>query len=210
MGWWWCMEEHFSWYGTLRIRFILSGKFTQPSLSTQSVVPQTQSPRLRASSSVISSDHSHLNSPQPQQSFKVNSTKVANSSVRSTRSPPNSQDLFSALAQSTSAPPLLPKPLSPPSSEVQFQKLNQPTKPNYNISLEPRSPSYMGSLVPSQPSMLQPLQPSPPSLQSLSLAQTSQTSSMGGILTPSRPMQSPWSVAKKPSQNDWEGFDPLA
>lgn len=174
------------------------------------MVPQTQTPRLRTSPSVVSSDRSHLDSLQPQHSFKVNSTKVANSSVRSTRSPPNSQDLFSVLAQPTSAPPLLPKPLSPPSSEVQLQKLNQLTKPNYNISLEPRSPSYMGSLVPSQPSMLQPLQPSPPSLQSLPLAQAPQTSSIGGILTPSRPIQSPWSVAKKPTQNDWEGFDPLA
>lgn len=156
---------------------------------------------------MISSDHSHLDSLQPQQSFKVDSRKAANPSVRSTRSPSASQVLFSALAQSTPAPPLLPKPLSSSSSEIQLQRQNQPTNPNYNISLEP---PYIGSLFPSQPSMLQPLQPSPPSLQSLSSAQIPQMSSMGGILTPSRPIQSPWSVAKKPSQNDWDDFDPLA
>ncbi|KAJ3572805.1 hypothetical protein NP233_g2841 [Leucocoprinus birnbaumii] len=186
--------------------------------------PRAQSPAqsLRQTSSppilsTTASNHSRLGSFQPQQPSKLSSSTTVSPSISPLKPSTGPQDPFNAFSQFST--PSLPKPLSPPQSQIQPQKYSQPSKPNYNISLEPLSPTVSTPSMPSQPPMFQPsfstfqpLQPSAPSLPSAPLVATpsSQSPSMGNILAPSRPAQSPWNAAKKPSQNDWGDFDPLA
>lgn len=189
----------------------------QSPVPTQSAAPPIQSPRSLTSSSVTtpitSTNHSRVGSFQPQQPSRLSSSTVGSPTITPAKPRTGSQDLFSALSQTTSSVPPIPKPLSPPVSQIQLPK-PQPPKPNYNVTLEPMT---LGTTTPisSQPPFLQstfqPLQPSAPSLPSAPLVPTpSQMPGMGGILTPSRPAQSPWNANKKPSQNDWGDFDPLA
>lgn len=191
-----------------------------PSTSAQTTASRAQSPRLTTSPPALSSttsSQSRLNSFQPQQPSKLSSSTIVSRSIAPAKPTTGIQDPFNAFSQSTSSiPSPLPKPLSPPQPQIQPQKFTQPSKPNYNITWEPLSPAT--SSTTSQAPMFQPisspfppLQPSAPSLPSTPLVPTpSQAPNMGTMLTPSRPAQSPWNAAKKPSQNDWGDFDPLA
>ncbi|KAF9452845.1 other/SCY1 protein kinase [Macrolepiota fuliginosa MF-IS2] len=176
--------------------------------------PRTRSPRPTApppmAALTTSPNQSRMSSFQPQPS-KLSSSAV----VTPIKSTIGSSDLFSTLSQANSpTPPLLPKPFPSPVSQIQPQ-MSQPSKPNYNISLQPLPTTTANPPTPFQQSMFQPtfqpLQPSTPSVPSISLVPTpSQMPSMGGMLTPSRPAQSSWNAPKKSSQSDWGDFDPLA
>lgn len=153
---------------------------------------------------------------QPSQPSKLSSPTITGlpSPVTTSRKfTAGSQDFFSSLSTSSA-----PKPLSPPISKL-APPVNQPAKPNYNISLgsflpttstSSQYPVNQSTFEPSTSTFL-PLQPSTPSLSpSLSPPITpSHMPSMGGILVPSRPMQSSLNTPKKSSQNDWGDFDPL-
>lgn len=153
-------------------------------------------------------NHPRLSSFHPQQPSRLSSPIGTGPTISPIKPMDTSQGPLRAFSQQPNLP-LLPKPLSPPMPQIQPSKPSQPTRPNYNISLEPIS----SSIVP-QPlvfsSTPQSLQPTTMPLSSAPLVPTpSQMPGMGGILTPSRPTQSPWGN-KKPSKNDWEDFDPLA
>ncbi|KAF7338639.1 Protein kinase domain-containing protein ppk32 [Mycena venus] len=89
-------------------------------------------------------------------------------------------------------------------TELQHLTVNDsatdPPKPNYNISLS--------TMTPTSPPLPSFVSPTPPPI-NFSSTLVATPPAMGGVLAPSKPPQPSWS-AKKPSQNDWGDFDPLA
>ncbi|KAF8184949.1 kinase-like protein [Mycena galopus ATCC 62051] len=153
-------------------------------------------PSRLGSSTVTSSSYSSFPSPPAQRS------------PPSYTSTPVSHFTGSAFSQPTYTPPAAPpksnynislSTTTPPMSQFSqpttyTPPAAQPPKPNYNISLptNPPLPSFAS--------------PTPPINFSASMVASPP---MGGLLAPSKPPQPSWS-AKKPSQNDWGDFDPLA
>ncbi|KAJ7261397.1 kinase-like domain-containing protein [Mycena haematopus] len=157
-------------------------------------------PSLLGSSTVTSSTYSSFPSPPAQRSPPTQAPSYSPT--------PASQSTMSGFSQTYTSPAVpspkpnynislstapamsgipQPTPYTPPTT--------QPPRPNYNISLptNPPLPSFAS--------------PTPPINFSASLVASSPA--MGSLLAPSKPPQPSWS-AKKPSQNDWGDFDPLA
>ncbi|KAJ6618313.1 kinase-like domain-containing protein [Mycena sp. CBHHK59/15] len=137
--------------------------------------------------------HSLPASPR-QSTFQSRSSRLAASPIASTSfsfpSPPIQRPSY------TTTSPALPPTTSTFSPPVYTPPQAQPPKPNYNISLptSPPLPSYTT--------------PTPPiGFSSSPMMATPHV--MGGVLAPSKPPQPSWS-SKKPSNNNWEDFDPLA
>ncbi|KAK7023898.1 protein kinase domain-containing protein ppk32 [Favolaschia claudopus] len=92
--------------------------------------------------------------------------------------------------------PLSTTPMAAFSQPASYTPASQSPKPNYNISLStsPPLPSFTN--------------PAPPPM-NFSSTLVPASPAMSNVLAPSKPPQPSWS-AKKPTQNDWGDFDPLA
>ncbi|KAJ6500441.1 kinase-like domain-containing protein [Mycena sanguinolenta] len=176
-----------------------TSSFQTPSTSsyqTHSLPASPQQPSFQprpsrlGTSTVTSSSYSSFPSPPAQRSPPMQPVSYTPT--------PASQPTMSGFSQTYTPPAVPSKPnynislsTAPMSGFSQPTPVTQPLKPNYNISLptNPPLPSFASSTPPIN------FSPSPPA--------------MGGLLAPSKPPQPSWS-AKKPSQNDWGDFDPLA
>ncbi|KAJ7349275.1 kinase-like domain-containing protein [Mycena albidolilacea] len=196
--------------------------------------PVQTPPAFPAANTSTNSYQTHSLPASPQQpSFQPRPSRLGSSTVSPSsyapfppptqRSPPaqrpsytptsTSQSTMSGFSQPAYSPPAAqsPKPnynisLSPTApamsafSQPAAYTPTQPLKPNYNLSL--------GTAAPTSPPLPSFASPMPPPINfSSSLAATQPA--MGSLLAPSKPSQPSWS-AKKPSQNDWGDFDPLA
>ncbi|KAF9492229.1 kinase-like protein [Pleurotus eryngii] len=120
---------------------------------------------------------------QPNNTGSLSSTIPTHAQVST---PPQRPNYNIAIPAAAPIPPTIP-----------FSSGSPPQRPNYNLSLSSITPMTANAppLGFSAPPTLTPMQATPPV--------------MGGLLTPSRPAQTSIS-SRKPSNNDWGDFDPLA
>ena len=166
-------------------------------LSVPSTPQMSPAPSSSRPAPVSRSSRGLNTTPAPASSF--NSTTFGQTQSRSSLGNPARSSL-------TTSSPLT---LQPPAQPLQGFASAPSNGPNYNISLPP------APIMPSAPMMPGvPLQPTMASMPAVASPPLFATPSVGGVLTPSRPLQSTWpgsnTGSKQLSKDDWGDFDPLA